>query len=888
MPRRQHSAEARIAPCARISYSRRAMKIRNSHFTSLGAVFLFAAASARGLDPSKSIAQYGLDSWLARDGLPQNSASTICQTRNGYLWFGTEEGLVRFDGVRFSVYSTRNTPAFRENTVEALAEGTDGSLWVGTTRGLLRKSGERFKAYGQSDGLPDDSVLALLADRDGTLWIGTERRGLAHWSRERFLPSPAGARGLPSEKVTALARSRDGALWAGTDRGLARLQKGEVISYRKRDGLPSDRITDLRESRDGSLWVGTAGGLARISDGRVAAVFTARDGLTSDNVGSLFEDRDGSLWIGTRGGLCRLRNGAVERFTSAEGLPNDVVTALFEDHEGSIWFGTDGGGLSRLWDGPIISYTIREGLSNDFVWPVLEDAAGTIWVGTRGGGLNRLRDGRFSALTARDGLPLDSVSALSLAREGGLWIGTSGGVLARWQEGRVTFSNRKELPSRSIRVLLEDRHGALWIGTDGGGLVRLDKGRFSAFSSADGLAGETVNSLCEDAEGSLWIGTLTGLSRWKDGGFVAFREKDGLASDSIRALHADSDGTLWIGTSGGGLMRFSRGRFGAVTVRQGLFDDVVFAILDDARGNLWMSCNHGIFRVARKELDDFFAGRRAGVTSVSYGEADGMKSAECNGSFQPAGWRSHDGRLWFSTIRGVAVVDPAAIHVNTEPPPVVLERIVADGRDYGSASGQRLPAGTRSIELHYTGLSFLGAARVQFQYRLDDFDADWVDVGTRRVAYYTNVPPGRYVFRVIACNRDGVWNRVGAALPLTIAPRLTETRLFWGTVAAVVVGLGFAAYRLRVRSLQAQARELEAGIQVALSKIRVLRGLFPICASCKKIRDDKGYWSQIESYIRDRSEAEFSHSICPECAKKLYPEYAEEPAQDPTGGRDSG
>jgi len=306
----------------------------------------------------------------------------------------------------------------------------------------------------------------------------------------------------------------------------------------------------------------------------------------------------------------------------------------------------------------------------------------------------------------------------------------------------------------------------------------------------------------------------------------------------------------------------------------------VFAILDDGRGDLWMSCNRGIFRVARKDLEDFFSGRKTSVTSVAYGEADGMVSAECNGGFQPAGWKGRDGRLWFPTIRGAVVVDPATLRVNAEAPPVVLERLVADGRDVGPSSGQKLPAGTRSVEIHYTGLSFFAAERVRFQYRLDGFDRDWVDAGTRRVAYYTNLPPRQYVFRVLAVSRDGVRNRVGATLPFSVAPRFVQTPVFFGSVAAAVLAIAAIAYRLRTRGLRARARELEAGVAEALSNVRILRGLFPICASCKKIRDDRGYWSQIESYIRDHSEAEFSHSICPDCMKALYPAFAQDVAGD--------
>jgi ligand-binding sensor domain-containing protein len=833
------------------------------------------AGNAGALDPSKTIAQYGLDIWLARDGLPQNSVRVIRQTRNGYLWLGTEEGLVRFDGVRFSVYSTRNVPAFRQNTVEAIAEGTDGSLWVGTANGLLRKKGEIFQSYHVRDGLPDDSVLALLVDREDTLWIGTERHGVLRRSQERFLPALGRAQGLPGDRVIALAQSGDGAIWVGTDGGLARLDKGGVTSLRRSDGLPGNRVTDLFAARDGSLWVATAAGVARVLDGRVQATFSQREGLSDAVVGSLAEDREGSLWIGTNGGgLYRLRGGAIERFRATEGLPSDLVLTLFEDREGSLWIGTDGGGLSRLRDSPFVSYTRRDGLSNEFVRGVLEDSEGTVWMGTRGGGLNRLRDGRFSVLTTRDGLPNDSVSALWQARDGALWVGTAAGGLARWKDGRLTALPRLAgSPSRTIRVLLEDRRGALWIGTEGQGLARLEEGRFSPLPWADGLAGENVNSLCEDAQGALWIGTTAGLYRWENEKLTAFHESDGLSSDSIRSLLADPDGTLWIGTSGGGLIRFSGGRFASVAARQGLFDDLVFTILDDHRGSLWMSCNRGVFRVARKDLNEFFGGRRAGVASVSYGEADGMKSAECNGSYQPAGWRGRDGRLWFPTIRGIVAVDPAAIHVNAESPPVVLERVVADGRDVDPTAGQTLLPGTRSVEFHYTGLSFLGTDRVRFRYRLDGFDADWVDAGTRRVAYYTHVPPGKYVFRVVAGNRDGVWNGAAAALPIAIQARFTETRLFAVSVVGAIVVISLAFYRLRLRGLKERARELEAGVVQALSNIRVLRGLFPICASCKKIRDDQGYWSQIESYIRDHSEAEFSHSICPDCMKRLYPDH---------------
>ena len=845
-------------------------------------VLLLVSAPLAALEPSKSVAQYGLDAWTSREGLPQNSVKALLQTRDGYLWLGTEEGLVRFDGSSLTAYSTRNTDAFRQNTIEALAEGNDGSLWIGTADGLLRKRGERFTAYRRRDGLADDSILSLLSDPDGTLWIGTEKGGLARWKSERFLPTRTRADGLPAGGVMTLSHVRDGSLWIGTEDGLACLRGSTLLVYRRAQGLPSDHVNSILQTRDGAIWLATSGGAARVREDRVAVL--ASTGQPPAAVNALVEDRDGNIWLGTARGLGRIRGDGIEWAGGSSGSVAPVVLTLLEDREKSLWIGTDGAGLMRLRDAAIVSYTRKDGLSNDYVRPVLADAKGTVWFGTRGGGLNRLENGRFSALTTRDGLPHDSISALGQSQDGSLWVGTSLGGLARWQAGRLqTYPAEEKLSSRAIRVLFEDRRDALWIGTGGAALHRLEGGRFTAFSTADGLAGDSIQAICEDAQGSLWVGTTSGLSRGKEGTFVTFREADGLSIDSIRSLHADPDGTLWIGTSGGGLVRRRDGRFAAVTAKQGLYDDVVFSILDDGRGNLWMSCNRGIFRVARRELESFFAGKSTAVTCVAYAEADGMATAECNGGFQPAGFRGPDGRLWFATIRGVSVVDPAAIRVNGQPPPVVLERLLADGRDVGMAAGLALPPGTRSLEVRYAGLSFLGPERIRFQYRLDPFDKDWIDAGTRRAAYYTNLSPRHYVFRVAARNSDGVWNRAGASLAFSIRPRWVQTRAFAVGLAAAILAVVFGAYRFRVSSLNARAGRLEAGIQEALSNIRVLRGLFPICASCKKIRDDTGYWSQIEAYIRDHSEAEFSHSICPDCVRKLYPDYAE----DVVGGAQS-
>jgi ligand-binding sensor domain-containing protein len=816
--------------------------------------------------------------------LPQNSVNAILQTRDGYLWLGTEEGLVRFDGIRFTVYSSRTVAAFRQNEVNALAQTADGDLWIGTIRGLIRRHGEQFTAFGKPDGLPDHHVSALATSPDGTLWIGTASGGLGVRSAAgRFSTAANRAQGLPDDSVTAVARARDGSVWIGTDRGLARLRDGKLTPYpRSIDAPDSNGITDIREAKDGSLWIGSTAGLLRFTGRAVLEDWAGRPGMPEGGVSTVLSDRDGSLWMGGSQGIVRMRDGNIERFTIAQGLPTNVIVSMLEDREGSLWIGTIGAGILRFREAPVRTFTRRDGMASDFVRPVLEAPDGSVWAGTRGGGLSIIRDGRVAgSLTTDQGLPSNSITALARSADGSILVGTSGGNVSRVSNDKPRAVSLPEgRPTSAVRVLLEDRAGVLWIGTAGEGLARFDHGVLTKLTAAAGLAGDDVAALLEGPDGALWVGTRTGLSRVRGEKVEVPGSAERLSGRSVLAFLADPDGTVWIGTTGEGLLRWRGGATSSVTARDGLFDDVVFSIVDDQRGNLWMSCNRGIFRVARTELDDFFSRRKPRVTSVSYAEADGMKSAECNGSFQPSAWQSRDGGLWFPTIQGIALIRPSAIRANGHAPPVILESVLVDNREVPLAAKIRLAPGSRSLELHFTGVSFLSPEKMLFRYQLAGFDPSWVDAGTRRAAYYTHLPPGDYVFRVIAANADGVWNRTGASVPVSIEPTFTQSPLFAIGVALAIAGTAFGVFRLRLRALKERARDLERAVTEATSNIRVLRGLFPICAACKKIRDDGGYWKQIEGYIRDHSEAEFSHSICPDCMERLYPEFTDAPDED--------
>jgi ligand-binding sensor domain-containing protein/signal transduction histidine kinase len=769
------------------------------------------------LDPAKAIARYSHAVWQDRDGLPENTIQAIVQTRDGYLWLGTEVGLARFDGARFTVFDKQNTPGLKNSNVTALLEARDGALWIGTRGGgVTRLAGGAFTTWTEAEGLADNSVRALGEDRQGGVWVGTND-GLSRFAGGK-LTNFGVAEGLPADGIRAVLCDRRGRLWVGTTSGLARLEGGRFVAYAARDGMPAAIVRALCEDISGAVWVGMQeAGLARFADGRLQT-FTTRDGLPSDSVRSLFADRDGGVWVGTfGGGLGRYSGGRFDRFTSAQGLGSDIVRSLYEDREGSVWAGTEGGGVSRFTLGKATTWTTRDGLSHDFIRAVRQDAGGALWVGTEGGGINILRDGRVTTLTTRDGLLSDFVASVCEDSRGRVWVGTMGGLHC-FEGGRLTrrYTRRDGLPGQIVYAVTESRDGGLWLGTPSG-LARLGAGGMETFTLRDGLPHANVRALFEDRAGRLWIATRErGLAR-RDGDRIAPVLSPAMPPGvHVTSFHEDADGVLWLG-SNNGLLRFENGTFVSLTTRDGLFHDNILQVLEDRHGNLWLASSSGVFYVSRRELNDAAAKRIARVNSVSFTAADGMKSAECSSDAQPAGWLARDGRLWFPTVKGLVEIDPAAVRRNELPPPVHVERVVADGRAVNPGGFFRLPAGTEDVEFHYAGLSFVAPERVRFKYRLEGLEEDWTEAGARRAAFYTNLAPGRYRFRVIAANNDGVWNEAGAGVEFYLEPRFHQTLWFYllcaGALGLVVWGL----LRVRVRRIR---REFEA---VAAERNRIAR-----------------------------------------------------------------
>ncbi len=763
------------------------------------------AAPARAtLNPNLPIRQYILQTWQTAQGLPQNSVLSSAQTSDGYLWLGTEEGIVRFDGVRFTTFDTRTT-GLQMVMIRALLVDHNQNLWIGTNGGgLYCLHNGKFTTYTSKNGLPSQSILSLYEDTNGVLWAGTDGGGLIRFENGQFHVFTK-ADGLPDNVIFALSGARDGTLWVGTHGGLSKSSGKKFVSVRP-EGLGNDQIRCIRVSRRGDLWIGTNDGLYRVT-GEGTTRFTTSDGLTSNAIFTLSEDRAGTLWIGTLGGgLNRFTDDKFSSFTEKDGLVGKDVWTILEDREGSLWVGTAGGGLNCLKEGSFTNLSKEDGLLSDMALSVSQDSEGSLWIGSDKG-LVRLKNGKPTAYTMQQGLPENFVFSVTEGHDHEMWIGTRRG-LARIKNEKITaFTAKNGLPSDFVGCTYTDHKGNVWLGTRGG-LVRYDGRQFTTFTTLDGLSNNFVLSLYEDAQGTLWIGTSGGgLDAFKDDNFHAYTSRDGLSSDVVWALHGDSDGTLWVGTSGGGLDRFRNGKFTVYNSATGLFDDAPLAILDDHMGRLWMSSNRGVFSVQRDQLNAFAEGRIHSIVSTVYGTDDGMKSHECNGGFQPAGWRTKDGRLLFPTTKGVAVVDPAHLVKDEVPPNVVIEHVLVDNKEMPADGPLVTPPGKGQLEFQFTAPTFIAPQKLQFRYMLEGFDRDWVQAGSRRVAYYTNIPHGEYRFRVRAGIGD-LWNTNNANVEISLEPHFYQTTVFNLLVLLAAFSLCAGAYRLRVSQLKMREAKL--------------------------------------------------------------------------------
>ena len=769
----------------------------------LSILLIAVCAEARALDPSLQPSQYVLDNWQIPEGLPQTSALAVVRTPDGYLWVGTQEGLARFDGVRFTVFDSDNETAIPNKSISVLYVDRTGRLWIGTRAGIAVFENGHFTPFNGVAGIAHGYVHAIIECKDGRLWVGTEH-GLFEIGGGDTLSFDA-SNGLKDNRIRALHEDHDGVLWIGTGSGLQRYdgKRFEVVPLRS--GAADVPVTAIHEDTDGTLWIGTGdGALYRRTGGQFDAV--AESGRLGSVVRTLLRDHDGNLWIGTRGGgLMRWRNGEFSRLDTNL-FANSDLRALAEDNEGSLWIGSYGSGVMRLRDGKFVSAGEPEGLQGNVSWSITPRKRGGVWVGSDGG-LSSYVDAHFQHIHGPKGYEDTRIVSVLEDRNGVVWVGTDGQGVFRLDPHGMALSNKQEgISGNTARALLEDRQGRIWIGTDQG-LYVVDQGKVTSMGSALGVAGPVVVHLVfEDRAGDLWVTTEShGVFVISAHGTRHLGVADGLPSDWVVAIHEDERGVVWLGTIVG-LALWRDGKLTSLARFKGPLRETILQVLEDDAHQLWLTTNKGLMSVSRSALDALAAGGTAMPDFHVYGLADGLRTAEFDGGNSSAGCVTPDGALWFPNIRGIVRVDPKHIRTNALPPPVHIERVAADGVPLTLSDAADVAPGAQQWEFHYAGLSLLVPRHMLFQYRLEGFDKGWIDAGNRRTAYYTRLAPGTYVFHVIASNNDGVWNTTGASFRFTLEPHYYQT--VWFMMLCVLAGVlaivlaASAWYRLRVERLR--------------------------------------------------------------------------------------
>ena len=801
-------------------------------------------------------------SWGLQNGLQQKSVMAVTQTSDGFLWLATEEGLVRYSGRAFVTFDERNAPGLGDRFIRSLAAAPDGSLWIGTMSGLARYDRGKFESFRNQPETRMD-IYDLCVGTDGSVWFSSDR-GLRQL-HNGILRNYTTADGLPANGITGVAAAPDGVIWIATVKGLVSFQSGRFTAYSKWDGVPSEPLNSVSIGRNGDVWVGAKNGSVGLwANGKITTWWKGNGA----RIDSLREDADGTLWIAfEKLGLGRMRGHDLEILTHLNGLPSDNPDWIFEDRERNLWVGWADAGLSMFRDARFTVFGKAEGLSSDSISSVIQAADGSLWVGTADAGVNHVASGQVRSYSTSDGLADNSALGITQSRDGSIWIGSGSGRATRLQNGvatrfRVSGSLTPELPA-----IVQDRGGDLWFGfymPDG--IARLRNGHFEQTP----LEGR-VKALAIAPDGALWVASyLYGLTELKNGAVVHhYSINEGLSSTFLTSVYVDHAGVVWAGTALAGLNRLKDGKITHYSVEEGLSDSTVDAVMEDDNGYLWLSGPRGISRVSLQDLNDYAEGRIKAVHSESYGYADGLRSIECNAKAQPGIWKTRDGKLWFATTGGLASIDPLHILVNEALPIVQIQDVSLDGkRPVETRDGMQLGPGGNRVEIDFNAPSFVAPERMQVRYRLIGVDHDWIDVGLRRSATYSNLDPGKYRFEVRAANSDGRENNDITVLNFEILPHYYQTYWFRGLGALCIGMLVWGIYLSRVHYLVRKTQELEMMISQRTAE---LQAALKAAETAKEQLRDQATRDSLTGFWNRRAIFEILDSEITRCEKESAP-----------------
>ena len=780
---------------------------------------------------------YAFQAWQKDQGLPPNPVRALTQTRDGYLWLGGDDELVRFDGLRFVSFGLPDGLKFGQ--VSALLEDRQGALWIGSTdSGLRRWQNQHLTTVTTREGLPANAITALAEAHNGSLWIGTPV-GLRLWQAGRLTDLPA-AEPFEGLGITTLLSDRRGTVWLGV--------KGSGVYYYTNNAfvpVTGDPVDDLLKDshcllmdQAGRLWIGAGADFLLCHEGDHWLRYRLPRNRAGSPVTTLAEESTGTVWAGAgAGGLRQFKDGKASGNPAGAGLAGTVVESLLADRDGRLWVGTDTA-LDCLNRKCLFALSQAEGLGFGAVQGQAEVSPGVVWVGKANDGLYRWDGKSFSRLSAAGLSPHGSqITALLVTHEGFCWVATTN-RLSLYKDPIAASDEVETIAGapEGLTALAEDPAGALWAGTRTGQVRQLVHNQW--FAPASFAQTNAITALVPDPDGSLWVGTAgNGLFRLANGSARHIGKREGLLSEAIQTVYRDAHGTLWIGTADAGLSRWRAGQIANFTVAAGMPDNTISQILEDDADGLWLGTSRGIAWVNQHRLDELAAGTIPAVFPKLYGQADGMLSEDCTGGFFPAGLKTKSGLLWFSTLKGVVVVDPHAHLTTGRPPNPVLEEVLVDGlpepliSQPAGAGNQpakilRIIPGRHRVEFRFTGLSFEAPELMRFRYQLAGLDTDWLEAGTRRSALYSYLPPGDYQFRLAACNSDGIWNENGLALQLVVLRHFWQTWWFITLAAASVLALVGGTVRAVVkRKLQRRLRHLEQERTLERERTRIAQDL---------------------------------------------------------------
>ncbi|MBI4647312.1 MAG: SpoIIE family protein phosphatase [Bacteroidia bacterium] len=776
---------------------------------------IFSFHRLMGLNPQKKLSQFGISFYSKDEGLPMNGAKTVIYGKDGYLWIGTYSGLVRFDGIRMTVYNVINTPVFRNHGIFYLYEDNDTCLWLGTLDGLLSYKNNKWKLFTEKQGLPSTGIESIFKDRNGKLWIGTTH-GLCYLYN-KSISVQAVPTLLRNVKIKSIAEDNDGIIWIATaEKGLFYLENNIAKHVRLNENAEVHDIRFVLCDNDGSMWAATNSGLYHLTRNKIIECFTEKNGLPSDDIYCLYKDRAGALWIGTRnGGLSKYYSGNFSSLVTTSKFNKHYVTGITEDNEGNIWVSEYNFGIYCLKETKFSSFSAENGFPADVVYCVIEYGDSSLLIGTKDG-IIRYRNEQFSSFDCGITLPSPVVRDLLLDSEKNLWICTNNGLVCKNEKGVRIFTETDGLSSNLVRIAYEDNYKSLWFGTENG-LNRMKDGEFEPFYRKEGLSDNFILSVFSDSNGNLWVGTREGLNKMKNGVIHSYYTSEGLCSNTIFKGYDDKSGRIWIGCTSG-ITVYKDEKFNCLGRIPGAPFNNAFEIIEDNSGFLWITSTDGIYRILKDDIIKIADGNQVRLTSFLYTKADGVTGDQCVANSKSC--MTSDGKLWFPTINGLAMINPSEIEYSQTLPSNKIEMLKIDSIIVFPEGVITLSPGIRRLELYYTGISFTAPEKVLFKYKLEGFDANWIEAGTKREAVYTNLPPGKFIFKVISCNNDGQWNNIPATITIIQNPHFYQTVYFYVLTSIAFIAIVIFIYYIRVRRIKKYNRELEKQVRLRTAEIQ--------------------------------------------------------------------